>query len=173
MPITVHKTDFSEVLLVQPSIFEDHRGTYVETYNVDDYMKHGINVKFLRDDISTSSRHVLRGIHYDNKTWKLIQCMYGRIYFVVVDMREESFQYLKWQSFILSSNNQTQILVPPGFGNGHLVLSDHCIFHYKMSEYYDPDNEKALRWDDPRAGIFWPVKNPQLSCKDSEAKLLS
>lgn len=173
MSIVVHKTDFSEVLLVQPSIFEDHRGTFVETYNVKDYLKHGINVEFVRDDISTSSRHVLRGIHYDNKTWKLIQCLYGRFYFVVVDMREESSQYLKWQSFILSGNNQTQILVPPGFGNGHLVLSDHCIFHYKMSEYYDPDNEKILRWDDPRADIFWPIKNPQLSYKDSVAKLLS
>jgi dTDP-4-dehydrorhamnose 3,5-epimerase len=172
MPITTHQTSLAGVTLIQPSTFEDHRGTYVETYNVSDYVANGIEVEFVRDDISTSSKHVLRGIHYDNKTWKLIQCMEGRIYFVVVDMRPDSSQYLKWQSFVLSSENRTQILVPPGFANGHLVLSDKCIFHYKMSEYYDPENEKILRWDDPRVGIFWPVKDPQLSMKDSEAKLL-
>jgi len=172
MSITVHNSELPEVLVIKPSVFEDHRGTYVETYNIADYEANGINVQFLRDDISTSSRDVLRGIHYDDRTWKLIQCLYGRIYFIVVDMRKTSSHYLKWQSFILSSANRDQVLVPPNFGNGHLVLSDHCIFHYKMSEYYDPDNEKTLRWDDPRAGIFWPVKNPQLSCKDSSAKFL-
>lgn len=173
MPITAHETNLKGVTLIQPSIFEDHRGTYVETYNVSDYAANGIEVNFVRDDISTSTRHVLRGIHYDNKTWKLIQCMYGRIYFVVVDMRPDSPQYLKWQSFALSSENRTQVLVPPGFANGHLVLSDQCIFHYKMSEHYDPEGEKILRWDDPRVGIFWPVKDPQLSMKDSEARLLA
>jgi dTDP-4-dehydrorhamnose 3,5-epimerase len=172
MPITTRQTNLADVTLIQPSTFEDHRGTYVETYNVADYVANGITIDFVRDDISTSSKHVLRGIHYDNKTWKLIQCMFGRIYFVVVDMRPDSPQYLKWQSFVLSSENRTQILVPPGFGNGHLVLSNRCIFHYKMSAYYDPDNEKILRWDDPRVGVFWPVKDPQLSMKDSDAALL-
>ena len=172
MAITTQPTALDEVMLIQPSIFEDHRGTYVETFNIEDYAKHGLNVNFVRDDISTSCRHVLRGIHYDNKTWKLIDCMYGRIYFVVVDMRRESSQYLKWQAFVLTSANRQQVLVPPGFGNGHLVLSEHCIFHYKMSEYYDAANEKVLRWDDPAVGIFWPVSHPQMSIKDSQAKPL-
>lgn len=172
MPITVEKTALDEVLLIKPSRFEDHRGTYVETYNIEDYESNGIKVKFLRDDISTSGKNVLRGIHYDNKTWKLIQCMHGRIFFVVADMRNESPQYLKWVSFDLNDKNRHQVLVPPGFGNGHLVLSDSCIFHYKMSEYYDPENEGGVKWDDPSLGISWPVSEPILSEKDSKTKYI-
>ncbi|HMQ70381.1 MAG TPA: dTDP-4-dehydrorhamnose 3,5-epimerase [Ignavibacteria bacterium] len=172
MPITVSKTDLNDVILIKPSIFEDHRGMYVETFNEEDYKLNNINTKFVRDDISTSSRNVLRGLHYDNKTWKLIHCMYGKIFFVVADMREDSGQYLKWQSFILTSDNRHQVLVPPGFANGHYVLSDHCIFHYKMSEYYDPENEKGVKWNDPKLGIFWPADHPVLSEKDSNTKLL-
>ena len=172
MPIIIEKTNLENVTLIKPSVFEDHRGTYVETFNIENYKDNGININFVRDDISTSTKNVLRGIHYDNKTWKLIQCMYGKIYFVVVDMREESSQYLKWKSFILTSTNRYQVLVPPNFGNGHLVLSEECIFHYKMSEYYDPQTEKALKWDDPKVSIYWPVKNPILSLKDSSTKYL-
>lgn len=168
----VEKTTLDGVLLIKRNVFEDHRGIFVETFNMDEYYARGIEIKFVRDAISTSSRHVLRGIHYDNKTWKLIQCMYGRIYFVVVDMREDSPQYLKWQSFILTDQNRHQVVVPPNFGNGHLVLSSHCIFHYKLSEYYDPANEKTLKWDDPKVNISWPVKNPVLSQKDAAADYL-
>lgn len=172
MILKVEDTNLEGVKKIIPSVFEDHRGEYVETYNIEDYLKNGIEVKFVRDDISTSGRNVLRGIHYDNKTWKLIQCMRGRIYFVVADMRKDSKKYLQWQSFILTEDNRHQILVPPGFGNAHLVLSDECIFHYKMSEYYDPENEICVKWNDPKFNIYWPVSNPILSKKDSEAKLL-
>lgn len=168
----VEKTNLENVLLIKPDIFEDHRGTYVETYNLDEYKNNGITVDFVRDDISTSSKNVLRGIHYDDKTWKLIDCMYGKIYFVVIDMRKNSDQYLQWQSFILTDSNRNQVLVPPNFGNAHLVLSEKCIFHYKMSEYYDPDNEKGLNWNDPKADIFWPIKNPILSIKDTNTDYL-
>ncbi|MEO8665241.1 MAG: dTDP-4-dehydrorhamnose 3,5-epimerase [Ignavibacteria bacterium] len=172
MPITVTNTDLDGVLLIKPGIFEDHRGMYVETYNIEDYNKNGIKIKFVRDDISTSTKNVLRGLHYDDKTWKLIQCMYGKIHFVVADMRKDSKQYLKWVSFLLTSENREQVLVPPGFANGHLVLSDSCIFHYKMSEYYDPENEMGVKWDDPKLNIFWPLKDPVLSLKDSSSKYL-
>ena len=172
MGIIKERTTLKDVVLIKPGVFEDHRGTYVETYNMKDYNKNGLMQVFVRDDISTSTKHVLRGIHYDNKTWKLIDCMYGKIYFLVIDMRKESPEYLKWEAFNLTSANRHQVLVPPGYGNGHLVLSDECIFHYKMSEYYDAPNEKCLRWDDPKANIFWPVKNPILSFKDSNAKYL-
>ena len=94
-------TELDGVLLIKLGIFEDHRGTFVETFNLDEYREKGIEITFVRDAISTSGKHVLRGIHYDDKTWKLIQCMYGKIYLVVVDMRKESSQYLKWQSFII------------------------------------------------------------------------
>lgn len=160
------------LIWIERTIFTDHRGTFVETFNIDEYKDKGIKIKFLRDCISTSRKNVLRGIHYDDKTWKLIQCMCGEIFFVVVDMRPYSSQYLKWQSFILSDQNRRQVLVPPNFGNGHLVLSESCIFHYKMSEYYDPANEIILKWDDPKAGISWPIKNPILSERDKNAKYL-
>ncbi len=173
MSITISKTELKEVALIKPSIFEDHRGTYVETYNIDDYERNEIVIKFVRDDISTSAKNVLRGLHYDFKTWKLIQCMYGKIYFAVADMRKNSEQYLKWQTFDLSSDNRHQVLVPPGFANAHLVLSDNCIFHYKMSEYYNPENEISVKWDDPKLNISWPTLNPILSQKDSEAEYLA
>jgi dTDP-4-dehydrorhamnose 3,5-epimerase len=165
--ITVKKTETLGLSLVKPRIFEDHRGTFVEIYEMDDYFRHDIRVTFVRDAISTSTKRVLRGIHYDNKTWKLIQCLSGRIYFVVVDMRADSATYLKWEAFVLTEHNRHQLLVPPRFGNGHLVLSDSCIFHYKLSEHYDPANERILRWDDPKANVYWPVKDPILSLKDS------
>ncbi|MGE5342988.1 MAG: dTDP-4-dehydrorhamnose 3,5-epimerase [Candidatus Omnitrophota bacterium] len=168
----IEKTRLNGVLLIKHPKFEDFRGTFTEIYNYGEYREKGIEIRFVRDAISTSDQHVLRGIHYDDKTWKLIQCMYGRIYVVVVDMREGSPTYLQWLSFILTSQNRYQVLVPPHFGNGHLVLSDECIFHYKMTEYYDPANERTLRWDDPKAHIHWPIKAPVLSEKDANAPYL-
>jgi len=172
MGIIVEKTNLEEVLLIKPLVFEDHRGTNTEIYNINDYHKNSINIHFVRDHISTSSKDVLRGIHYDDKTWKLIQCMYGKIYFVVVNMKQNSSQYLQWQSFILTDRNRNQVLVPPNFGNAHLILSEECIFHYKMSEYYDPDNECGVRWNDPKVDIFWPISNPITSQKDSQTSYL-
>ncbi len=145
---------------------------YLIIYNIENYETNNIKVKFVRDNISASAKDVLRGLHYDNKTWKLIHCMYGRIYLVIVDMRTDSNQFLEWQSFILTSNNRHQILLPPGFANAHLVLSEYCVFHYKMSEYYDPETEIGIRWDDPKINIFWPIKHPVLSQKDSTSKYL-
>ena len=165
--VVVEKSKILELPLLKPEICVDHRGTFVELYNTLELLNNSINVQFVRDAISTSTKNVLRGIHYDDKTWKLIQCLQGRIYFVVVDMREESPTYLRWESFTLTEQDRLQVLVPPQFGNGHLVLSDQCIFHYKMSEYYDPVGEKILKWDDPRTHIDWPVTNPVLSLKDS------
>lgn len=170
--MTRTSTSLNELILFEREIFRDHRGTFVETFNIEEFRKTGLKINFVRDCISTSKKKVLRGIHYDDKTWKLIQCMHGEIFFVVVDMRENSSQFLKWQSFILSDKNRHQVLVPPNFGNGHLVLSESCIFHYKMSEYYDPQNEKTLKWDDPRADISWPVKDPILSVRDRDAAYL-
>lgn len=173
MGISIERTSLADVLLIRPQIHTDHRGTYVETYNIDDYRANGIDVHFVRDDISTSTRSVLRGIHYDDKTWKLIQCMHGTIFFVVVDMRPESPQYLRWESWTLTSESRMQVLVPPRHGNGHLVLSETCIFHYKMSAYYDPPSERGVKWDDPALGIEWPVTAPILSHKDSITPYLS
>ncbi len=119
-------------------MFEDYRGTYVEIYNKALYEEAGININFVQDDISTSSRHILRGIHGDGETWKLVSCLYGKFYLVVVNWDVNSKQYGQWESFVLSDRNRQQVLIPPNFGNGHLVLSEEAIFHYKQSTYYNP-----------------------------------
>lgn len=160
------KSDLLGLTVIRPKILEDYRGCFVETFNRKTSDELGVDIPFVRDAISTSSRHVLRGLHYDDKTWKLIQCLAGRIYFVVVDMRPGAETRLRWEAFILSEGNRLQVLVPPLYANGHLVLSDSCVFHYKMSEYYDPPTEMTLKWDDPEVGIHWPIDRPILSPRD-------
>ena len=130
----VAKSKLDGVLVITPPTnFEDFRGSYVEIYNEPIYQSAGISQQFLQDDISTSNRNVLRGIHGDKKTWKLISCLYGSFYLVVVNNDEKSNQFKQWTSFTLSDRNRLQVLIPPNFGNGHLVLSDSAIFHYKQT----------------------------------------
>src|SRR5712671_6348999 len=124
----VIKTKLDGVLLIKLEAFEDHRGYYLETYNETLYHEHGVTVKFVQDDISVSSRHVLRGIHGDAETWKLVQCLHGVFYLVVVTCDPQSATFGAWQSFVLSDTNRLQVLIPPKYGNGHLVLSDAAIF---------------------------------------------
>lgn len=167
----VSKTKLENVLLVELDIFKDHRGCYIETYNEQLYFNHGIKIKFVQDDISVSKKNVLRGIHGDNVTWKLISCLYGKIYFIVVNCNIASKNFGKWQSFILSDKNRLQVLVPPKFGNGHLALSEKIIFHYKQSTCYNPKEQFSCKWDDPKFKIFWPIKNPILSKRDKLGNL--
>jgi dTDP-4-dehydrorhamnose 3,5-epimerase len=162
----VSKTKLEGVLLVKPDLFEDFRGYYVEIYNDELYKTHGINVKFVQDDISVSSRHVLRGIHGDGETWKLVSCLHGRFYLVVVNCDKESKNYRQWQGFVLSEVNRHQVLIPPKHGNGHVVLSEQAIFHYKQNTYYNPKGQFTYKWNDPELKIWWPVKNPMLSQRD-------
>lgn len=163
----VSPTKLEGVLVVKPpTIFEDFRGTYVEIYNEALYTKAGINVKFVQDDISVSSKHVLRGIHGDHETWKLISCLFGKFYLVVVNCDEASPQFRQWESFLLSDQNRLQVLIPPRFGNGHLVLSQQAIFHYRQSTYYNRGAQFTILWNDPQLNIWWPVKNPIVSRRD-------
>ena len=162
-----------DVKIITPFIFEDHRGTYTETYHEKDYTD-ALNVKFVQDDYSYSRKNTLRGLHGDDKTWKLVQCMLGEIFLVVVDLRPESPTYKKHSSFNITFTNKQQVLVPPRFGNGHLCLSDRCIFAYKQSEYYTgKDNQFTVRWNDPELDIWWPVDSPILSKRDQFVKSLS
>lgn len=149
-----------------PTIFEDARGSYVETYNEKLYTEAGITVKFVQDDISTSRKHVLRGIHGDRETWKLISCLYGEFYLVVLNYDAASPQFGRWEGFTLSDRNRLQVLVPPKFGNGHAVLSEYAIFHYKQSMYYNRAAQFTILWNDPRFKIQWPIENPILSHRD-------
>ena len=164
--IEVSKTQLHGVLMIKPYVFEDHRGEYIETYNEALYKKNGIDVKFVQDDISVSTRNVLRGIHGDDETWKLISCLYGKFYLVVVNCNKESETFRRWQSFVLSDKNRLQVLVPPKYGNAHLVLSDMAIFHYKQSTYYEPSKQFTYKWNDTKLKIWWPIKNPILSLRD-------
>jgi len=165
--LAVEKTKLDGVLrITPPTIFEDFRGYYLELYNESLYTEALGGVRFVQDDISISSKHVLRGIHGDRHTYKLISCIMGRIYLVIVDAHEASPQFRRWESFIISSENHFQILVPPGFGVAHLVLSEQAMFHYKQSSYYDRASQFTLLWNDPQLNIWWPVKDPLVSRRD-------
>lgn len=162
----ISKTELEDVLLIELDIFKDRRGYYIEIYNGQLYAEHGITVKFAQDDISVSKRNVLRGIHGDYETWKLISCLYGEFYLAVVNCEVGSENFGKWQSFVLSDTNRLQVLVPPKYGNAHLALSDKVIFHYKQSTYYNPQKQFTYKWNDPRFNISWPITNPILSRRD-------
>lgn len=163
----VKKTELEGVLLLTPpTVFEDCRGTYVELYNEDIYKRSGIAVDFIQDDISVSSRHVLRGIHGDSETWKLVTCLQGKFYLVVVNWDNASAQFGKWTSFTLSESNRLQVLIPPKFGNGHVVLSEQAIFHYKQNTYYNRAGQFTLLWNEPKLNIWWPIKDPIVSRRD-------
>lgn len=166
--LEIRTTSLDGVLVIEPPTrFEDFRGEYVETYNRALYAAAGIDVPFVQDDISVSTRGVLRGLHGDDVTWKLISCLEGRFYLVVVNWDERSPQYRRWEAFTLSERNRLQVLVPPRFGNGHLVLSDEAIFHYKQSTYYDRARQFTIAWDDPELGIWWPARDPIVSLRDA------
>ena len=163
----VDKTKLDGVLLIEPpTIFEDFRGHYIELYNEPAYKAAGIDRDFIQDDISVSRRHVLRGIHGDSKTTKLVSCVQGAFYLVVVNNISGSPQYRQWDAFTLSDDNRKQVLIPPGFGNGHLVLTEVAIFHYKQTMLYDRAAQFTLLWNDPALGIWWPIENPILSRRD-------
>ena len=153
-------------MLIEPDIFEDFRGQYIEIYNEVLYREKGINIKFVQDDIATSHKNVLRGIHGDSENWKLISCLRGEIFSVIVNCDPCSKNFGKWQSFLLSEKNRKQILIPPMHGNSYLTLSDMSIFHYKQTTYYDRSKQFTYKWNDSRFKIDWPVENPILSERD-------
>jgi dTDP-4-dehydrorhamnose 3,5-epimerase len=164
----VKSTNLVGVLAITPETkFEDFRGSYLETYNVQAYKEAGINLEFVQDDFSISRRNILRGIHGDSTTWKLVSCVKGEIYLVVVNNDKNSEQFRKWEGFTLSDKNNMQILIPPNFGNGHLVMSDNAIFHYKQTTYYNFENQFTIFWNDPNFDFWWPITNPITSRRDS------
>ena len=151
--------------------FSDHRGYYWTSWKENTINK----IKFKHDKFSLSKKNVLRGLHGDNKTWKLVSCPYGEFLLVVVNCIRRSKDYLKWKSWTLSHENGVQILIPPNYANGHLCLSDKCLFHYKLSykgNYVDAKKQFSLRWNDSKLKINWPIKKPILSKRDKKAKLL-
>ena len=162
----IQQTSLNGVYLIKPDIFEDFRGNYTEVYNLKEYKEAGLNVDFVKDDLSTTYKGVLRGMHGDAKTTKLVQCAYGRIYQVVVNCNPDSEQYGKWEAFILSAENRHQVYIPPMFGNGFYVLSDVAVYSYKQSTYYGDAKQFTYKWNDPKLGIVWPDNHPILSERD-------
>jgi dTDP-4-dehydrorhamnose 3,5-epimerase len=173
MIVTASKK-INDLVTIKPEVFYDFRGEYIETFNKDRYEQFkdydGSPISFVEDDISMSKQHVLRGLHGDSNTWKLIQCLLGEFYYVVVDMRKQSSTYLNWEYFTLSEKNRMQVLVPAGCANGHLVMSEQTIFSYKQSQYYSGMSQQfTVRWNDPKLKIYWPIAQPILSQRDTQA----
>lgn len=165
--LRVLDTRFPEAKLLEPDVFGDERGFFKETYSRDKYVALGIGDTFVQDNVSRSSRNVLRGMHYDMRLSKLVQCLVGSIYDVIVDAREASPTYLQWEGYELTQDNHRQIYVPRGFAHGFLALSDVVIASYKQSEHFDPKHERGMAWNDPAVGIKWPISAPPiLSPKD-------
>lgn len=172
--IKIHKTSLPEVLKIErDQLFKDHRGISGDAiYKKEEYLKAGIKIEFLEQYLSSSRKNVLRGLHGDSKTWKLISCLYGEFCLIVLNYDKTSPHFGKWESFTLSPENRLQILVPPLHANGHLVLSDWAIFHYNQSEYYvDASSQFTVMWNDPQFNVVWPIKEePILSDRDKGVK---
>ena len=171
------------VKIIQPSVYHELRGEISTTYHSDYYDRllpakdRTEGLQFKHDRFSKSDEGVLRGLHYDNKTWKLVSCMTGKIYLVVLDVRggdhAKNPQYGSWETYILSPSTQTQVLIPPGFANGHYVMEKNSVFYYKMAyrgEFNDVDKQKTIKWDSKKFKIEWPCTNPIISKRDANGK---
>ena len=161
---------FEDVVVIKPSIFEDLRGNIFTSYNKDFYNEALPKVlDFKHDKFAESKQNVLRGLHGDTKTWKLVSCAFGEIVEVVVDMRKNSPTYLKWEAFDLKASEYRQVLIPPGFVNGYYVKTEKAVFHYKLAydgDYIDADEQITVAWDDDRIKIEWPCSDPILQDRD-------
>jgi dTDP-4-dehydrorhamnose 3,5-epimerase len=168
----VTATAIADVLVLEPKIFGDDRGFFFESFNARVFAQAtGLNVTFVQDNHSKSARHVLRGLHYQTQQaqGKLVRVVSGEVFDVVVDVRPESPTYGKWVGEILSAQNQHQMWVPPGLAHGFLVLSENAEFLYKTTDYYAPEFERCIAWNDKKLNIDWPLSGatPSLSAKDA------
>ena len=174
--MNVIKTKLKDCVIIEPRVFGDERGFFLETFQADRYKDlAGITFPFVQDNHSRSSKNVLRGLHFQKTKpqGKLVRVSRGQVYDVVVDIRKESLTYGQWEAVILSEENKTQLWVPPGFAHGFVVLSGTADFEYKCTDYYDPSDEGSLLWNDNDLNISWPIDNPRLSEKDANAPLLA
>ena len=173
MALEVIDTIFDAAKVFVPDVFEDDRGFFKEIYATRRYQQGGIADIFLQDSVSFSTKNVIRGLHYDVEMSKLVQVLRGRVWDVIVDLREGSPTYRRWQGFHLSEYNHKQLYVPAGFAHGFIALSDDVVFLYKQGALYDPSRERSIRWNDPTLAIAWPlVGEPRVSAKDEAAPLL-
>ena len=170
------KTDLEGVLILEPAVFGDHRGFFMESWSKRAMEEAGLFYDFVQDNHSSSSvKGTLRGIHFqrgDKAQAKLVRCVKGAVLDVAVDLRPVSPTYKKWVAVELSAENKKQLLIPRGFGHGFVTLTDDVEFLYKADNYYAPEADGGIRWNDPEIGVDWGVENPILSQKDENAPLL-
>ena len=164
-------TPIAGVLLIKPKIWGDARGYFVETWQQERYAAAGIDLPFVQDNHSKSAYGILRGLHFQKTRpqGKLVSVSLGSVFDVVVDIRRGSPSFGQWHGVELTQDNQWQLWVPPGLAHGFTVTSESAHFHYKCTEYYCPEDEGAIRWNDPDLGVVWPVDQPMLSSKDKIA----
>ncbi|MDR0241797.1 MAG: dTDP-4-dehydrorhamnose 3,5-epimerase [Burkholderia sp.] len=177
MAIQVTATALPEVKLIEPKVFGDARGYFYESFNAREFEEHvAPGVEFLQDNHSLSAKGVLRGLHYQirHEQGKLVRVVEGEVFDVAVDVRKRSPNFGKWVGVVLSAENRRQMWVPPGFAHGFLVLSDAAQFLYKTTDYWYPEHERCIVWNDPEIGIEWPVDGePLLAAKDAAGARLS
>ncbi len=178
MPYTATPTAIPEVLVLEPKVFGDARGFFFESFNARDFAQAtGLNVEFVQDNHSKSARGVLRGLHYQiqHAQGKLVRVVQGEVFDVAVDLRRASPSFGRWVGVHLSADNKKQLWVPPGFAHGFVVLSESAEFLYKTSDYWYPEHERSLLWNDPAIGIEWPLNGvqPLLAAKDAAASKLN
>ena len=177
MPFTVIPTELPEVLIFEPKVFGDHRGFFFESFNQRDFEQlTGLNVRFVQDNHSRSAQGVLRGLHYQiqHPQGKLVRVTHGEVFDVSVDLRRSSPTFGKWTGVVLSGENKRQLWIPPGFGHGFMVTSEYAEFLYKTTDYWFPEHERSLLWNDPALGIQWPLTGePKLAAKDMAGKPLA
>jgi dTDP-4-dehydrorhamnose 3,5-epimerase len=174
--MNVLATGIAEVLIIEPQVFGDDRGFFLESFNEREMRKIGIDAHFVQDNHSRSGRNVLRGLHYqlDQPQGKLVRVVSGRVFDVAVDLRRKSPTFGKWVGVELSEENKRLFWIPPGFGHGFVVLSETADFLYKATDYYAPKSERTILWNDAEIGIEWPIEGePILSAKDAAGVSLS
>jgi dTDP-4-dehydrorhamnose 3,5-epimerase len=161
-------------LLIEPKVFGDPRGFFLETWHRQRYRDLGIDADFVQDNLSYSRRGILRGLHYQKPCaqGKLVMVLQGEVFDVAVDLRRSSPTFGQWHGVTLSAENKHQFYVPPGFAHGFAVISEAALFHYKCTEFYSPKDEQAIRWNDPDLKISWPIAEPVLSAKDAQAPFI-
>ena len=173
----VVKTAIPGLLILEPKVFGDGRGFFFESFNQQTFQNlTGVEAQFVQDNHSKSSANVLRGLHYQiqQAQGKLVRVTAGEVFDVVVDIRRQSATFGKWVGVLLSAENKRQLWVPPGFAHGFVVLKDNTEFLYKTTDYYAPQHERCIRWDDPAIGIEWPIaQQPILSGKDQQGMQLT
>ena len=166
----VSKSPIDGLIIIEPKVFRDSRGLFYEVYSENRYKEHGVLAHFVQDNHSVSEKGVLRGLHYQINPGqdKLVRVVRGEVFDVAVDIRKGSPTYGQWWGLSLSESNNLQLYIPVGFAHGFCVLSDSAEVLYKCSDYYSPQNERGIIWNDPDLAIDWPIENPMLSEKDIE-----